>query len=82
VVRCAQRDRLQEHLRARGVQTLIHYPVPMHRQAPCVQLRRDPAGLVHAEGHAESCLSLPCHPQLSGDDLARVIEAVNDFGSS
>ena len=32
VVRCARRDALQGHLQARGIQTLVHYPVPAHRQ--------------------------------------------------
>ncbi|WP_280154579.1 DegT/DnrJ/EryC1/StrS family aminotransferase [Piscinibacter sp. XHJ-5] len=79
VVTCTARAQLAEHLAAHGVQTLIHYPVPVHRQAPCAELRRDPLGLPHAEAHAAACLSIPCHPQMSDADVARVVEAVNAF---
>ena len=80
VVTCAQRDALQAHLASHGVQTLIHYPVPVHRQPPCAALRCDPQGLPHAERHAATCLTLPCHPALNDADVAAVIAAVNAFG--
>lgn len=79
VVTTDDRGRLAEHLADRGVQTLIHYPVPAHRQPPTRDLHRDPAGLAHAERHADTCLSLPCHPQLSDADVAAVIDAVNAY---
>ena len=79
VVTCGQRDRLAQHLKDRGVETLVHYPVPVHRQPPCKGIRRDPSGLDATEQHAAQCLSLPCHPQLSESDSARVIEAINAF---
>lgn len=78
-VASAERDRLQQHLAARGVQTLIHYPVPVHCQPPCADVARDPAGLDAAERHAAECLSLPCHPQMSDAEIETVITAVNDF---
>jgi dTDP-4-amino-4,6-dideoxygalactose transaminase len=79
VITCERRAALQAHLQARGVQSLIHYPVPVHRQPPCTGLRTDPEGLAASERHAANCLSLPCHPQLADDEVARVIEAVNAF---
>ena len=79
VVNCSQRDALQRHLASAGVQTLIHYPVPVHRQGSCLDIRKDPEGLVQSELHAESCLSLPCHPQMSNKDISVVIDAVNSF---
>ncbi len=79
VIRCKSRDRLQAHLLARGVQTLVHYPVPVHLQKPCRALARDPHGLSRAQQHAESCLSLPCHPQMTDGEISRVIDAVNSF---
>lgn len=79
VVRCAERDRLQRHLAASGVGTLVHYPIPVHHQEPCRDLRRDPAGLVEAERFAADCLSLPCHPFLRDDEVAQVCEAINAF---
>lgn len=79
VITCERRDALQAHLHQNRIQTLIHYPIPAHHQKPCHDLRRDPAGLPHAERHAHTCLSLPCHPQLTDADLARVVDAVNSF---
>ena len=78
-VRCTQRDALQTHLKARGVHALIHYPIPIHGQPPCVDLRRDPQGLAASEQHARECLSLPCHPQLDDAQVAQVVAAVNNF---
>ena len=82
VVTCAQRDALQQHLTKAGVQTLIHYPVPVHHQEPCLLIRRDPQGLRQSEAHASACLSLPCHPQMSNMDVWFVIDAVNAFRMS
>jgi dTDP-4-amino-4,6-dideoxygalactose transaminase len=79
VVLTDDRAGLAQHLSSHDVQTLIHYPVPVHRQTPCADLRRDPRGLGNAESHARDCLSIPCHPQMSDDDVARVVEAINDW---
>ena len=79
-VLCDRRAELARHLAERDVQTLIHYPVPAHQQAPCASLRRDPRGLAHTEAHASTCLSIPCHPQMSDSDVAHIIDAVNAFG--
>ncbi|NDY83472.1 DegT/DnrJ/EryC1/StrS family aminotransferase [Orrella sp. NBD-18] len=79
VVLCEKRDELQAHLHKNGIQALIHYPIPIHNQVPCQQVARDPQGLGHSECHANTCLSLPCHPQMSDRDVQTVIAAVNDF---
>jgi dTDP-4-amino-4,6-dideoxygalactose transaminase len=79
VVRCIERDRLSAHLKNCGIESLCHYPIPLHLQEPCRSLSRDPEGLPHTERHAKQCLSLPCHPQLTDDDVAKVIAAVNAF---
>jgi len=79
VLRCASRAALAAHLAANEIQTLIHYPVPVHRQASCKTLRCDPHGMHNTEAHADSCLSIPCHPQMSDADVGRVVDAVNSF---
>ena len=79
VVCSEERDRLAAHLKSRGVETLIHYPIPVHRQPPCAGLRRDPDGLGHAERHGAACLSIPCHPQLGDDEVGAVTQALNEF---
>ena len=79
VVVCDQRDSLQRHLHQQGVQSLIHYPVPVHQQTPCALLKCDPQGLQQSERHAATCLSLPCHPQLTDYQIETVITAINNF---
>lgn len=79
VVTCEQREELQAHLEQDQVQSNIHYPVPIHRQGPCLGMKRDPQGLENADSHAATCLSLPCHPQMTEGDIATVIVAVNSF---
>lgn len=79
VVRCAERNRLSAHLKDLGVETLIHYPVPVHRQKPTLDIARDPKGLQNAELHGETCLSLPCHGQMSDADAQKVIGGINSF---
>jgi len=79
VIACEQRDALQKHLDSHGVQTHCHYPVPIHHQESCKDIRRDPQGINVSERHATSCLSLPCHPQMSDKDVDFVIDVVNQF---
>ncbi len=79
VVACDDRDELQRHMNMKGVQTLVHYPVPIHHQEPCLSIKKDPLGLFRSEAHAKTCLSIPCNPQLTDSDLEIVIDAVNSF---
>ena len=79
VVTCEQRDALQTHLQEHQVQSLIHYPIPVHKQEPCRDIARDPLGLINSERHAAMCVSLPCYPQMTDNDIATVISSVNSF---
>ncbi len=79
VIRCAERDRLAHFLDEHGIETLIHYPLPVHRQRCCKNARCDFRGLSAAASHAEQCLSLPCHPQLHDDDVAKITATTNQF---
>jgi dTDP-4-amino-4,6-dideoxygalactose transaminase len=79
VLRTAERKRFAEHMHNRHVQTLIHYPIPIHHQPPCAGLRHDPLGLKAAERHGDECLSIPCNPFLTDDEVDHVIQAVNAF---
>ncbi len=79
VVRTPDRLALQAHLKSNGVQALIHYPVTIQDQIPFHDIRRDPEGLRASQAHADTCLSLPCHPQMDGAQVDQVIAAVNSF---
>ena len=80
VVRCVQRDALQLHLHAHGIQTQVHYPVPAHRQPAYLSLWH--VHLPLTERLHEEVLSLPMGPTLRDEDADRVIEACNAFGYS
>jgi dTDP-4-amino-4,6-dideoxygalactose transaminase len=77
VVRCTQRDALQQHLHAQGIQTQVHYPVPPHRQPAYPSLRH--AHLPLTEQLHHEVLSLPMGPTLSDDAVDRVIETCCAF---
>ncbi|MDH5645695.1 MAG: DegT/DnrJ/EryC1/StrS family aminotransferase [Candidatus Heimdallarchaeota archaeon] len=79
VIICDYRDELQSHLRTNNIQSLIHYPIPIHQQDSCKRIAHSPQGLNNSEKHAATCLSLPCHPQMSDADVELVISAVNSF---
>ncbi len=77
VVRTPERDRFRVWMAARGVGTAIHYPLPIHRQ-PAYEgrLPTGPSGLGVTERLAPEILSLPIYPELGGEAVARVIEAL------
>jgi dTDP-3-amino-3,4,6-trideoxy-alpha-D-glucose transaminase len=77
VVRSPDRDALQAHLRASGVDTLIHYPVPLHSQPAFAGIARGDCPV--AARLAREILSLPLHPRLTDADVARVSAAIGAF---
>ncbi len=76
VIRAGGRDMLQERLRANGVQTLIHYPIPPHKQKAYESEFRG-ASFPLAESIADEALSLPMGPHISDVDVSKVIEAIS-----
>ena len=79
VITCDKRDQLIKYLQSKDIQSLIHYPVPVHHQEPCNGMLMDPNGLINSETHAKECLSLPCHPQMTNEEVNMVISAINSF---
>lgn len=73
----ASRDRLQEHLKDCGIETLIHYPIPPHRQKCYPELWTDSLPLTDRIAAEE--LSLPISPAMTEAEVSRVIQAVNSF---
>lgn len=78
-VQSDRRDALQRSLADHGVETFVHYPVPVHRQEAYVGLGYLPGSLPVSECLAASVLSLPMYPQLGDDEVDRVIEVVRRF---
>jgi dTDP-4-amino-4,6-dideoxygalactose transaminase len=75
VVRTDQRERLQRALTERGIGTLIHYPVPPHRQPALRGYPFSNEKFQIAERLADSVLSLPIGPHLTDEQVDLVIES-------
>lgn len=78
-VRSDDRDQLREHLVARGVDAVVRYPVPIHLQPAFAGIDRPEGSLPVAERLARSLLCLPIRPDLGGDELDAVVDAVREF---
>ena len=76
VVQSEDRDRLAARLAEAGVQTLIHYPIPPHRQQAYASMGLGDGSLPIAERLAKTVLSLPIGPHLGMDNAERVADAV------
>lgn len=79
VIKSKFRNSLQTYLKNNDIETYIHYPIPIHLQNITSGLLKDKNGLINTEEHATNCLSLPCHPQMSNEDIEFVINKVNTF---
>jgi dTDP-4-amino-4,6-dideoxygalactose transaminase len=79
VVHTPERDRLRHHLAERGIETGLHYPVPLHRQPCLAQLGLDRASFPCAERNAQQCLSLPLFNGMTAIQVDRVIAEVRAF---
>jgi dTDP-4-amino-4,6-dideoxygalactose transaminase len=76
-VAAASRSRIVEALHAEGIATLIHYPIPPHRQAAYAGVSLPPGPLPLAEQLANEVLSLPMGPHLTDEQRNRVIDALH-----
>jgi len=77
VVQSEDRDGLRRHLAGLGVQTAIHYPLPVHLQeAYRGHVALAPGGLPHTDALCRRILSLPMFPQLTDDQVSRVVAGV------
>lgn len=71
-----ERDRAREELAARGVQTAIHYPRPVHLQKPYAELGWKPGSLPHTERACERVFSLPLFPEMTAGQVRAAAEAL------
>ena len=79
VVRTAERDELRAWLAERGIETLIHYPIPPHRQQAYAELAFRADAFPIANSIHDEVLSLPMGPHLTASQQDRVVEAVGAF---
>lgn len=77
VIRAAKRNALQEYLRKNGVTTLVHYPIPIHKQRSFSEFRH--TLLPFTERLAKEILSLPIHPYMTDNQVDTVACLVRHF---
>lgn len=77
VIRSEQRETLQEYLAGKGIQTLIHYPIPPHKQEAYKKF--NDISLPLTELIHEQVLSLPISPVMTEEDVSYVIDVLNAF---
>jgi len=78
-IRVEHRDALQKFLAERKIGNAIYYPVPLHLQPIYASLGHKPGDFPHAERAAQEVLSLPMYPELRGEQIARVANALAEF---
>lgn len=77
VIRTQNRDELQSYLQENGIQTLIHYPIPLHKQQ-CYSNMASIYLPITEQIHKE-VLSLPISPILEREEIIKIIKAVNSY---
>ena len=77
VIRTERRDELKEYLEKNAVQTVIHYPIPPHKQK-CYEKLNNLKFEITEKIHKE-VLSLPISPILAEKDMVRIVDLINKF---
>jgi len=79
MIQCKKRDALQKHLSQQGIETKIHYPIPIHLQKPGRELGYKPGDLPKSEKQATTILSLPIYPELTDTQIEYVVKTIRTF---
>lgn len=74
-----KRDKLQNHLKAKGISSAVYYPLSLHLQELYRHLSYHPGDLPQSEKAQEQVLSLPMYPELSEDSINEVVHAIKEF---
>lgn len=76
VIRTPERERLKQRLAGAGIATMVHYALPLDREPAVAALGLGTSALPVAEELCRTVLSLPIFPEMTDDEVARVVEAV------
>ncbi len=79
VVQLDDREALRTHLITQGIETAIHYPIPIHLQPVAAELGHKPGAFPNTEMQAKRILSLPVHQFLQPDDIRYVADTIREF---
>ncbi len=81
VVATQRRDQLSAFLASRNIETLVHYPHPIHLQPAFAYLGYGEGDFPNAERAAKEVLSLPLYPELEDEEVEEIVSSVKDFFS-
>lgn len=79
IIRTKNRNELMEFLINKGIETKIHYPIPIHLQECAKGLGYKAGDFPNAERYSREMISLPICPDLDEKDIAKIIDAVQSF---
>jgi dTDP-4-amino-4,6-dideoxygalactose transaminase len=79
VVRSKDRDRLRDYLQRAGIETGLHYPIPLHAQPALARWVSDPQSFPVADQYARECLSLPLFVGMTEEQIDRVCGTIGRF---
>jgi dTDP-4-amino-4,6-dideoxygalactose transaminase len=82
VIETPERDRVRSALQDAGIQTAVHYPLPVHLQKAYAHLGYRSGDLPVTEALCKRCLSLPIYPELSKEKMSRVASVLLDLEKS
>jgi len=81
IIRTEKRDDLKKYLAENGIETKIHYPVPIHLQKAAADLGYKRGNFPVTEEHAKTMLTLPVHQYLTSEQRHYVVDKIKDFFS-
>jgi dTDP-4-amino-4,6-dideoxygalactose transaminase len=79
VIGVSHRDKLQAHLKSKGIGTEVYYPVPLHRQECLSDLGYKEGDFPEAERACRELLALPIYPELNEDQQDHVVRSVQEW---
>lgn len=73
------RDKLRKYLLDKGIDTGIHYPIPVHLQSSYAYLGLDSGKYPITESYSKEIISLPLYPELTNDQIQYIVNSINLF---
>lgn len=79
VIECKKRDELRKYLEKKGIETIIHYPIPIHLQKPYQNLGFKRNDFPITEEKSKKILSLPMFPELTKEEIKYICNSIKEF---
>ena len=79
VVQVSKRDKLKQHLKSKGIETSIHYPIPIHLQPALKKFKYRYSNLNQTEKQSKKIITLPINQFLKKSEIQKICFEVNSF---